>query len=41
MELLCALLKEKTVNNLDEQEGKLLEALLYETRMKYVEKSGG
>ena len=35
-----ALLKEKTANNLDEEEGKLLEALLYETRMKVVEKSG-
>jgi hypothetical protein len=35
-----ALLKEKTANNLDEEEGKLLEALLYETRMRFVEKSG-
>lgn len=32
------LLKEKTEGNLDEEESKLLETLLYETRMRYLEK---
>ena len=37
---LLGVLKEKTSGNLDEEEGKLLEAVLYETRMKFMEKSG-
>lgn len=32
------LLQEKTQGNLDEEESKLLETLLYETRMRYLEK---
>ena len=35
------LLREKTVGNLDDDETKLLEALLYETRTKYMTKTGG
>ncbi len=38
---LLGLLKDKTAGNLDDEERKLLEAVLYETRMKYMEKSGG
>ena len=34
------LLRDKTEGNLDDDEAKLLEALLYETRMKYMEKTG-
>ena len=36
---LLALFQEKTEGNLDEDEKKLLETLVYELRMKYVEKS--
>ncbi len=32
-----AMLKEKTVDNLDESEEQLLEAVLYDLRMRYVE----
>ena len=38
---LLGVLKEKTSGNLDDEEAKLLEAVLYETRMKFMEKSGG
>ncbi len=38
---LLTLLQTKTKGNLDEQEQKLLEAVLYETRIKYVEKTSG
>lgn len=34
---LLAVLADKTKGNLDEQEQKLLEAVLYETRLKYVD----
>ncbi len=37
---LLALLQEKTAGNLDDEEKKLLEAVVYETRMRYLEKSG-
>ncbi|MBX2800424.1 MAG: DUF1844 domain-containing protein [Myxococcales bacterium] len=37
---LIGLLKDKTEGNLDDEEVKLMEAILYETRMKYTEKSG-
>lgn len=37
---LLSLLKEKTAGNLDDEEDKLIEAVLYETRMRYLEKSG-
>ena len=37
---LLGVLKEKTAGNLDEEEANLLEAVLYETRMKFMEKSG-
>ena len=37
---LLAMLKEKTENNLDADENRLLEGVLYELRMKYVLKSG-
>lgn len=37
---LLGVLKEKTSGNLDDEETKLLEAVLYETRMKFMEKSG-
>ena len=37
---LLGILQEKTKGNLDEEEGKLLETLLYELRMKYVAKTG-
>lgn len=35
------MLKEKTKNNLAKEEDALLESILYELRMRYVEKSGG
>jgi hypothetical protein len=38
---LLGVLRDKTKGNLDDEEGKLLEAVLYETRMKYMEKTGG
>ena len=34
-------LDEKTKNNLDEEESKLLDSLLYELRMRYVQAAGG
>jgi hypothetical protein len=34
-----SLLRDKTKGNLDEEESKLLETLLYETRMKFMEKA--
>ena len=37
---LLGLLKDKTSGNLDDEETKLLEAVLYETRMKFSEKAG-
>lgn len=37
---LLGLLKDKTQGNLDDEEAKLLETLLYELRAKFVEKSG-
>ena len=37
---LLGVLKEKTEGNLDEDEQKLFEAVLYETRMKFLEKGG-
>jgi hypothetical protein len=36
-----AMLKEKTVGNLDESEEQLIEAVLYDLRMRYVEAAGG
>jgi hypothetical protein len=36
-----AMLKEKTVGNLDESEERLIEAVLYDLRMRYVEAAGG
>jgi hypothetical protein len=36
-----AMLKEKTVGNLDESEDQLIEAVLYDLRMRYVEVAGG
>jgi hypothetical protein len=38
---LLAVLAEKTKGNLDEQEQKLLDAVLYETRLKFVEATKG
>ncbi len=35
------LLQDKTKGNLDDEEAKLLETLLYETRMRYLEKRKG
>jgi hypothetical protein len=35
------ILKEKTSGNLDDEEQKLLDTLLYETRVKFVEKTKG
>lgn len=37
---LLGVLKDKTAGNLDDEETKLLEAVLYETRMKFMEKGG-
>ena len=37
---LLGVLKDKTDGNLDDEEARLLEAVLYETRMKFMEKSG-
>lgn len=37
---ILGVLKEKTAGNLDEEEEKLLETLLYETRMQFVQKAG-
>ncbi len=34
------ILSEKTIGNLDPDEAKLLETVLYETRMKFLEKAG-
>lgn len=36
-----AMLKDKTQGNLDEQEERLIESVLYDLRMRYVEASGG
>ena len=36
-----AMLKEKTVGNLEESEERLLDAVLYDLRMRYVEAAGG
>jgi hypothetical protein len=36
-----AMLKEKTVGNLDESEEQLVDAVLYDLRMRYVEAAGG
>ncbi len=36
-----AMLKEKTLGNLDESEERLIEAALYDLRMRYVEVAGG
>jgi hypothetical protein len=36
-----AMLKEKTLGNLDESEERLIEAVLYDLRMRYVEAAGG
>ena len=36
-----AMLKEKTAGNLDESEEQLVDAVLYDLRMRYVEASGG
>lgn len=38
---LLSVLWEKTKGNLDDEEHRLLEAVLYETRMKFLEKSKG
>jgi len=38
---LLGLLLEKTEGNLDEEEAKLLETVLYDVRMKFLEKTGG
>ena len=38
---LLALLREKTKNNLDESEQKLLESVLYDLRLGYVQAAGG
>jgi len=38
---LLALLLEKTKGNLDDEEAKLLETVLYDLRMKFLEKTGG
>jgi hypothetical protein len=36
-----AMLKEKTVGNLEESEEQLVDAVLYDLRMRYVEAAGG
>jgi hypothetical protein len=36
-----AMLKEKTAGNLDESEEQLIEAVLYDLRLRYVEVAGG
>ncbi len=36
-----AMLKEKTVGNLEESEERLVDAVLYDLRMRYVEAAGG
>jgi hypothetical protein len=36
-----AMLKEKTAGNLDESEERLIEAVLFDLRMRYVEAAGG
>ena len=36
-----AMLKEKTEGNLDEQEERLIESVLFDLRMRYVEAAGG
>ncbi len=36
-----AMLQEKTAGNLDESEEQLIDAVLYDLRMRYVEASGG
>ena len=38
---ILGVLKDKTAGNLDEEEQKLLETLLYETRIQFVQKAGG
>ena len=38
---LLGVLEEKTKGNLDEEEGKLLETILYDLRMRFVEKRDG
>lgn len=37
---LLSVLHDKTRGNLDEEEARLVEAVLYETRMKYLERTG-
>ena len=36
-----AMLKEKTIGNLDESEEQLIDAVLYDLRMRFVEAAGG
>lgn len=38
---LLSLLRDKTKGNLDDEENRLLETVLYETRMRFMEKSKG
>jgi len=38
---LLGILRDKTKGNLDEEENRLLETLLYETRMRFMEKTKG
>jgi hypothetical protein len=38
---LLTVLRDKTQGNLDDEERKLLEAVLYETRIKFTERAGG
>ncbi|MCA9573576.1 MAG: DUF1844 domain-containing protein [Myxococcales bacterium] len=38
---LLGVLKEKTKGNLDDEEGRLLDSVLYECRTKFIEKSRG
>lgn len=38
---LLGILMEKTRGNLDDEEAKLLETVLYDVRMKFIEKTGG
>jgi len=38
---ILGLLRDKTKGNLDDEESKLLETVLYEARMKYLEKTRG
>ncbi len=38
---LLSILRDKTKGNLDEEEARLLDTVLYETRLKYMERSKG